>query len=76
MMTFEDCVDALVALEASNRELLTPAAVDDIVDPYLVGLGTQATQRRELARAFRDKVKASTRRGLIYSRILHGERRS
>jgi hypothetical protein len=70
MMIFEECVEALVALSARKRPV-TNAAVDDLVDGYLVGFGVQtATKRDELARAFRDRATVSRRRENIWERVL------
>jgi hypothetical protein len=70
MHTLETSLSALIDLLNSDRPL-TPAPVDDIVDPYLAGLGSDKAQRRiELADAFHDKTQPSERRDMIYVRIL------
>jgi hypothetical protein len=69
MMTLEECVEALVALSVSDRPV-TNAAVDDIVDGYLVGFGLQtATQRNEMAQAFKERAIVSRRTENISERI-------
>jgi len=69
-VTLEETVDALVALSTSDRPL-SPAPVDDIVDPYLIGFSKEtAVRRSELARQFLDMALASPRAEFIYMRIL------
>jgi len=70
MQTLEECLRALVDLMNSTRSL-TPAPVDDIVDPYLIGFGAQTAEKRmELAKAFHERTEPSERRDLIHARIL------
>jgi len=70
MRSLEDCLHSLINLLNSDREL-TPAPIDDIMDPYLVGFGAATPQKRsEVAEAFHDRTEPSARRDLIYARIL------
>ena len=70
MQELDDCVDALVDLLNSDRHL-SPAPIDDIVDPYLDGSGAQRPLKpSQLAVAFHDRTEPSERRDLIFARIL------
>ncbi|MGC2778220.1 MAG: hypothetical protein WA418_21545 [Bradyrhizobium sp.] len=69
--TFEETLEALLSLAKSDTPL-TPAPVDDLVDPYLVGFGTEThTRRQELAEAFSEKAEPTHRSELIHKRIMH-----
>ena len=67
----EECLGSLYTLLKSSREL-TPASVDDIIDPYLGAAGRLETDRRQaLAMAFRNMTmeERSDRREFILKRV-------
>jgi len=71
-MKFDECLKALIALEASDRDL-TRAPIDDIVDPYVVEFGSQIEKvRGAVASAFRDNVPLSARSELIFKYLALG----
>ncbi|MGJ5065385.1 hypothetical protein [Bradyrhizobium oligotrophicum] len=68
--SLNETLKALADLSVSNSDL-TPAPVDDIIDPYLVGFGKDTSARRsELAEAFRKGVPSTERSDFICQRIL------
>ena len=70
MQSLEDCVRDLIDLMNSEQPL-TPAPIDDIVDPYLDGSGADTPRKRaELAETFHSQTKQSERRDMIFARIL------
>lgn len=70
MKTLNGTVAALVVLSKSTR-LITPQAVDCIVDPYLINLGKLTPEvRGELAEAFIRQAPPSERSTQIEQRIL------
>lgn len=67
---FDETVESLVAL-AHSDSALTPAPIDDIIDPYLSDAsGNPLAHRLELAEAFLDKGGTSERSDFIHLRIL------
>ncbi len=68
--TFEETLEALLSLARSDTPL-SPAPVDDLLDPYLVGFGAEThTRRQELAKAFAEKAEPTHRSELIHKRIM------
>jgi hypothetical protein len=71
-MKFDECIEALIGLEASDRDL-TPAPIDDIIDPYVVGFGCQIEKvRGAVAIGFREKAPLSARSELIFKYLASG----
>jgi hypothetical protein len=71
MYKLEICLSSLLDLLNSDRPLTPAAPVDDIVDLYLAGSGSDKAQRRiGLADTFHDQTQPSERRDMIYVRIL------
>ena len=71
-MKFDECLEALIAFGASDRDL-TPAPIDDIVDPYVVEFGCQIEKvRGAVASAFRDKALLSACSELIFKFLASG----